>query len=126
MEVTIKKEYKSLKNLTTFHVPNFCVLTGKNGSGKTHLFEALMSNGHAKVADDTGKQLTKIKYVPFNGLNPVVNSVCNYNDLMNQRKVIWQRISNAIQDASKGGVIRNLLSYIHESSIKKLLSLIHI
>ncbi len=120
MEVTIKKEYKSLKNLTTFHVPNFCVLTGKNGSGKTHLFEALMSNGHAKVADDTGKQLTKIKYVPFNGLNPVVNSVCNYNDLMNQRKVIWQRISNAIQDASKGGVIRNLLSYIHESSIKKL------
>lgn len=120
MKVTIKREYKSLKNLSSFELPDFCVLTGKNGSGKTHLFEALMMNRHAVIADDTGKRLTKIKYVPFNGLNPVVNSVCNYNDLMNQRKSIWQRISNAMQDLSKASVGHNILSLIPERSIQKL------
>lgn len=41
MEITIKQKYKSLENVSKFLLPDFTVLTGKNGSGKSHLLEAM-------------------------------------------------------------------------------------
>ena len=45
--LTFSSIYKSIVTLDTTEVPNFVVLTGRNGSGKTHLLEAL-DNGSVK------------------------------------------------------------------------------
>ena len=37
MKVELKNDYKSLKRQSEFYLPDFVVLTGKNGSGKSHL-----------------------------------------------------------------------------------------
>ena len=34
IKVTIQNTYKSLQPVASFELPDFCVLTGKNGSGK--------------------------------------------------------------------------------------------
>jgi len=67
--ITIKiiKKYKSI-DVCEFELPNFSVLTGLNGSGKTHLLEAISNNEFGEVYID-GNKISNIRYIPFNGLN---------------------------------------------------------
>ena len=39
INISIKTKFKSLQPVDLFELQDFCVLTGKNGSGKSHLFE---------------------------------------------------------------------------------------
>ena len=41
MRIDLGKRYKSISNLSTDELPNFAVLIGRNGAGKTQLLEAL-------------------------------------------------------------------------------------
>jgi predicted ATPase len=59
MRVEITKKYKSIPAGVVFDIPNFCVITGKNGSGKSHLLEA-MSSSETSSIKDSGATLTKI------------------------------------------------------------------
>lgn len=99
MEIRIPKAYKSI-NPVVFELPDFCVLTGKNGSGKSHLLQAMADNAHSKIFETTEEhedELPIVKYVPFNGLNPNVQSNCQYLALTNERKNEWNKIYSAIQ-----------------------------
>ena len=49
LKITLNQEFRSIGTLTCPELPDFAVLTGRNGAGKTQLLEAL-SNGHATVA----------------------------------------------------------------------------
>jgi predicted ATPase len=40
-ELTFRAQYRSIKDLPQTPLPGFCVLTGVNGSGKSHLLEAI-------------------------------------------------------------------------------------
>ena len=42
MRIELKQPHKSIKTLTTGDLPDFAVLTGRNGAGKTQLLDALM------------------------------------------------------------------------------------
>lgn len=99
MEVRILKQHKSI-NPIVFELPNFCVLTGKNGSGKSHLLQAMANNANSMIFEtneDNEDELTIVKYIPFNGLNPNVQSNCQYLALTNERKNEWNKIYSAIQ-----------------------------
>ncbi len=98
MKVSIRKSYKSIHVLQDFELPDFVVLTGKNGSGKSHLMEAMTLPDRCHVFDDEGKQLSQIKYIQFNGLNPHVDELCEYTGLTNNRKQVWNSIKNYIRD----------------------------
>lgn len=50
MKLTFSQQHKSITNLPTVELPNFTVITGTNGSGKTHLLEAIKS-GAVTIAD---------------------------------------------------------------------------
>ena len=41
MKITIDSAYKSIPKGVTFDLPDFCVITGINGTGKSHLLEAI-------------------------------------------------------------------------------------
>ncbi len=43
MDLIIKNQYKSLENISWHDVPKFCVITGKNGAGKSQLLELINS-----------------------------------------------------------------------------------
>lgn len=99
MEIRVQKQYKSI-NPIIFELPNFCVLTGKNGSGKSHLLQAMADNTHSTIFETTEgneDELTIVKYITFNGLNPNVQSNCQYIALTNERKNEWNKIYSAIQ-----------------------------
>ena len=81
MKVSIKKYHKSIHVIQDFELPDFVVLTGKNGSGKSHLMEAMTQ--------------------PFNGLNPHVDELCEYLGLTNNRKQVWNNLKNYLQDFEK-------------------------
>lgn len=98
MKVSIRKNYKSIHAIQEFDLPDFVVLTGKNGSGKSHLMEAMILSDTCLVFSDEGKQLPQIKYIPFNGLNPHVDELCEYLGLTNSRKQDWNKVKGYLQD----------------------------
>ena len=101
MKVSIKRNHKSIHVQQDFELPDFVVLTGKNGSGKSHLMEAMTQPDKCLVYDDGGKQLSQIYYIPFNGLNPHVDELCEYEGLTNNRKQVWNKLKSYIQDFDK-------------------------
>lgn len=52
MKISVIKQYKSI-NPIVFELPNFCVLTGKNGSGKSHLLQAMADKAHSTIFETT-------------------------------------------------------------------------
>ena len=100
MKVRIYKEYKSIKAPQEFDLPDFVVLTGKNGSGKSHLMEAMSKYEYAIVSEGE-RELPKIKYIGFNGLNPTVNSEGDYLELTNRRKEAWNQLKNQLDEVKR-------------------------
>lgn len=94
MKINITKNHKSIPAPKIMELPKFSVITGKNGSGKSHLLEALSDIQKSQI-NDNGKVLTKIKYIPFNGLNPTVDEQCDSNTIVAQVKSIWNQFYNA-------------------------------
>lgn len=97
MKIKIIKKYKSIKAPQEFELPDFVVLTGKNGSGKSHLMEAMGNMEYCSVSEN-GKLLNKIKYIGFNGLNPHIDENCDYLGLTSNRKQVWNTLKNYLQD----------------------------
>lgn len=97
MRIKINKTYKSLIAGKEVELPDFCVLTGKNGSGKSHFLEALTKNGMASIYDENGViyNVSDAKYIPFGGLNPQIDAECNLeklNQFVNECNLILQQI----------------------------------
>lgn len=98
MKVSVKQIFKSIHVIQDFEIPDFVVLTGKNGSGKSHLMESMTLPEKCVVYDDEGKWLPQIKYIPFNGLNPHVDENCEYLGLTSNRKQAWNNVRNYLND----------------------------
>ncbi len=122
MNVSIKKEYKSIKAPKEFDLPNLVVLTGKNGSGKSHLMEALSNTEYVTISDD-GKLLSNIRYIEFNGLNPKVISDCQYLNLTNQKKEEWNKLCEQINNYKNNILFKNwtIERFISNNSERKRL-----
>lgn len=88
---TIKK-HKFIGQGFMFELPDFCGLTGKNGSGKSHLIEAMEGRGCTNITiDGTGVNL--VQYIKFNELNPNVDADCSYRTLLDEQKNLWGILS---------------------------------
>ena len=100
MRIKITKNHKSISGVLDFELPMFTVLTGENGSGKTHLFEAIgnKENGQVFIGD---KALKSISYIPFGGLNPQIDQQCDPSQISKQVKQVWNEIVNAKTNSSK-------------------------
>jgi len=97
LKIKIKNEHKSLKQIPCeFELPDFTVLTGINGSGKTHLLEAISLNSANQKSEIfyNGNKINNIKYVPYNGLNPNIQGNADENTITQYVKQIWQQFLN--------------------------------
>lgn len=95
ISIKILRNYKSLNVVPPFELPDFCVLTGKNGSGKTHLLEAMANRQLTEVLND-GVVANIVHNIPFGGLNPIVVVDCNYRNLLDEQKNLWNLIKSKI------------------------------
>lgn len=82
MKYKLESEFRSLKPFQTEELPEFVILTGINGVGKTQILQAAV-NGHSNIVTDG--VLTpphKIKYIekllPVSDLNPIHRDYGNY------------------------------------------------
>ena len=98
MKVSIKRPFKSITQVQDFELPDFVVLTGKNGSGKSHLMELMTRRNDCSVVDDVGKQLQRIKYIRFGELNPKIDEKCEYLSFTSNQKQAWHKVKNKIDE----------------------------
>ena len=64
MRITLQHPYKSIATLETNELPNFAVLIGRNGAGKTQLLEAL-KGGQAEIPGVSTDEIEKYDMVSF-------------------------------------------------------------
>lgn len=72
MNIVVRKEYKSIKAFEQNDLPDFVVLTGKNGTGKTQLLEYLYRSTHPQVDPTLDVPLEEGDEIP--GAVSVLNS----------------------------------------------------
>ena len=70
MRISWQMDFASIRKFTPVDVPNFTVLFGKNGAGKSQLLAAI-ANGHVRVSDENDLQLGVSNYASnFHQQNP--------------------------------------------------------
>ncbi len=82
-QLTFSTVYKSITNLALVDLPNFVVLTGRNGSGKTHLLEAL-KNGHVK-SSLAGSYNAEVVLYDWNSIIPRDTGVFHTHQYLTQQ-----------------------------------------
>jgi len=96
MRISVTQKYKSIPGDLEFDLPDFCILTGKNGSGKSHLLEVMANRNFSQIMID-GVALTNVLHVGYNGLNPQLEERCESAQLTQNVNNWWNQISNIIQ-----------------------------
>jgi energy-coupling factor transporter ATP-binding protein EcfA2 len=91
INVKINQKFKSV-DVCEFELPKFCVLTGKNGSGKTHILEAManivLTTQRQQVPSLNNSNVTYksiqckfVKLVLFGQLNPTIAEKCDPDEI---------------------------------------------
>ena len=123
MDIKILKEHKSIPIFAeSLTLPPFCVLTGKNGSGKSHFLEALSLQDCASIQKNESR-FTEIKYIKFGELNPKINPDSNYQDLIQQAKIVWRQINSILERYKRDKKTDPLIfigNYIGDQRIRKI------
>lgn len=123
MEIRIISDNKSIKaSNEVITLPNFCVLTGINGSGKSHFLETL-SNAEKANVDDNEKRFSEIKYIRFGELNPNINPDSNYENIIQQAKYTWNEINRNLEIYKRDKATNPyslIENYIGDYRIKKI------
>lgn len=97
MHIKVNDRHKSISSGVEFDLPNFTVLTGKNGSGKSHLLEAISTQGLSEVTDEQNV-LPSIKYIKFNDLNPQFQEEISEDDVKNSWRNTWYQLNQHLQN----------------------------
>ena len=64
MKLQFKEEYLSIKEFESIELTNFSILTGVNGSGKTHLLNAL-KNGNCQIDSIDRKDIVFFDFIQY-------------------------------------------------------------
>lgn len=96
MKLTLEQKFKSLEPFA-IELPDFVVLTGINGAGKTQLLTAI-TQGLLKVYDDENTELNPKKYVTSQTLSPNESTIITREQLNSNTQNLWQPFNNYLQN----------------------------
>jgi ABC-type multidrug transport system ATPase subunit len=138
MKLNLTTKYKSLTPPITIDVPDFTILTGVNGAGKTHLLSALAS-GIFQLTDSGAllnplNSRTACKYVTSHSLTPNDSVVITSQELNQNIQNLWTQYHNFQQslqtrpgqkiEHSIGDIrLRNIIEAIAKDAKKGILEL---
>lgn len=107
----LKGQYKSVHNLLWLDVPEFAVITGRNGSGKTQLLELL----HYQLGTD-GTHKGNVQRNPRDPFHTISMKVSNFSVQPNEVVFVPAnyQLSNlgSINASQIDGIVNNLLNHI--------------
>lgn len=120
VHIKINKAYKSIPEGLEFEIPNLTILTGENGSGKTHLFEAIKNSRDNQISVN-GKVLTAISHVGYGALVPKVGGKSNPAQVIKRLEPIWNELQraqrNIISQAAQTPSIVNVKSLENDTCL---------
>lgn len=93
MKITYQTEYLSITQFNEVDVKNFIVLTGVNGSGKSHLLDAIERK---KVLIDNSASLRIVKF-NFETFRLENESSYNAQQISSERETAWSFFANQIK-----------------------------
>ncbi len=96
MKLTLQQKFKSLDPFT-IELPDFVVLTGINGAGKTQILTAIQQPNLLRVYDNNVELMQK-KYVTSQSLSPNESLVVTREQLNQNTKNLWQQYYQFKQD----------------------------
>jgi energy-coupling factor transporter ATP-binding protein EcfA2 len=92
MRFTFQTDYRSIKHLPCSELPDFSVLTGENGAGKTHFLKAV--EGGQIVVE--GVPTNKIQYYNWTTLAPAEEGPVHLRALEDEKLQQWQDVLSRI------------------------------
>ena len=94
--------FKSLNKINAINLPDFVIISGINGSGKTQLLQGIASNNSIIVTNDNGTRLHKTKFVNSQSLTPNNSASVNWDNLkQSSQNILNQFISYKNQKTNK-------------------------
>lgn len=92
MRLSLEEKYISIKNLITPDdpLPPFVVITGLNGSGKTHLLKAINEN-FIRASNNKDVQINNIKFFDYQSLKPDDETI-DPNQLKIEKEIFWNKL----------------------------------
>jgi ABC-type multidrug transport system ATPase subunit len=96
MRITLEQKFKSLDPFS-IELPDFVVLTGINGAGKTQILTAIQQPNLFRVYDN-GIELTQKKYVTSQSLSPNESAIVTREQLNQITQNVWQQFSQYLQN----------------------------
>lgn len=117
IELSFETPHKSIKNFENVSVPNFTIITGVNGSGKTHLLNAIQ-NKNILTKGITDKE--KIRYFNWESFAPQLDDSSSPFEVRKRRETALDSITSQLDSRRK-----NLLTHLakFEQTTPKLLDL---
>ena len=117
MRIIYKKDHKSIAKFESFELPPLVILTGTNGSGKTHFMQAIR-NGSVLVNEIERGQIAYFNYHDFFVSNETASTT---QQIESEKQGAWQNFEQAKR---RGGLkhelaqLRNKLGLNYERVLK--------
>jgi len=93
MKLVFSSPYKSIRQLPTVELPEFVVLTGVNGAGKSHLLQAI-ENGLIRIEECSFNPSTRnIRRFDWSNLVPNDSGTFAASQSMQERGQLWNQLS---------------------------------
>jgi ABC-type molybdenum transport system ATPase subunit/photorepair protein PhrA len=128
IKIKIAQKFKSI-GICEFELEEFNVITGKNGSGKSHLLEAILKAKDQSNTIDANhrilypitineRSIKNIVRVGFGELNPEVTEKCSPTEIKNFIKSAYQYATGQNKSPSNKGV-PFFVQFVRNEKIKK-------
>lgn len=94
MFLRFNASHKSIVAFEDIELARFSVVTGKNGSGKTHLLQAIQEGKILVQSDDTGQlSPSDIRFYDWSSLIPNDPGMANSDQYQNEKKGIFDQLN---------------------------------
>lgn len=99
MKIKTIQTHKSIPENLEFNLPDFSIITGKNGSGKSHLLE-IMADTKKSIITKNNFRISNITHVEAGKLSPKIDAVCDDNKIRALISKTANQISPLIKEFS--------------------------
>jgi len=115
MQISFSASYLSINSFPTIDLPDFCLLTGLNGTGKSHFLQALQAGSlRADCAPNQGpNNQNEVRLFDWNSLVPQDTGIFMSENLRNERVDAFNQYNGVRSQPRIIEILRNVIRQYH-------------